>query len=107
MSNQVANTILEQIGGRQFIVMTGAKNFLAAHDSLSFRIPNDLETKNGANTVRVTLAADDTYTVKFLKVRGTSIRTISETPMIYADMLRGFFESETGLATSLTRRFAA
>jgi len=37
MSTEIAKTILEQLGGRKFTVMTGAKNFIAwdkAHEVL-------------------------------------------------------------------------
>ena len=36
---EVANTILEQLGGRQFQAMTGASQFVGSKNSLSFRLP--------------------------------------------------------------------
>ncbi len=103
--NDIAKTILEQIGGRQFLTMTGANRLAYDHNSLSFRLP--MKGKNGANLVRVTLTPADTYTVKFTFVRSLTLRTVGEFTDVYAEDLRGLFESKTGLATSLTRRFAA
>lgn len=44
----IANTILELLSGNHFIVMTGAKNFVA-----------------DGNTLRMTLETTDTYTMYF------------------------------------------
>jgi hypothetical protein len=103
----IANTILQQLGGRKFVVMTGANNCIAYGDGLSFRIPGTM-TKNHINYVKVLLDPSDTYTVKFQKIRMTrrgsfesQIKTISEHTGIYADMLQGLFTAETGLDTHL------
>ena len=40
MSTEVGKTILQQLGGQRFITMTGARNFIAHEDGLSFRLPN-------------------------------------------------------------------
>jgi hypothetical protein len=101
MSNlQVANTILEQLGGRRLMAMTGAKNFIGSEDALSFRLPSNF-AKDGINAVRVQLMADDTYTVCFSKVRGTAVKVVSIDHMVYCDMLQDLFMSKTGLATRL------
>ena len=39
--NQVAETILAQLGGRKFQVMTGAKYFLGGADYLQFKLPSN------------------------------------------------------------------
>jgi hypothetical protein len=103
MSNSIANTILEQLGGNKFAVMTGAKNFIGSADSLSFRLPGGGGfCKAGINGVRITLAADDTYTVIFMKTRGSVVpKLISEHTGIYFDGLRELFERETGLRTAM------
>jgi hypothetical protein len=63
-NEEIANTILTQLGGKRFVVMTGAKNFVAIDNGLRFTIG-----KNGskANRVKITLSWDDTYTMQFIK----------------------------------------
>lgn len=58
----LATTILEQLGGRHFVAMTGARNFVAIDRGLRFHIG-----ANGskANVVKITLRGDDTYTMQF------------------------------------------
>ena len=95
---QVAATILAQLGGRQFLAMTGAKNLLAGERELTMRLGS-----NATRTthLRVALDASDTYTVNLLRVRGTTVRTLVTGEGIYADGLRGFVEEHTGLRTRL------
>lgn len=96
----VAQTILQQLGGRHFISMTGAKNLTAHANALSFRIPT--APRNRINYVKVTLNAMDTYDVEFFTIRGANSAVKGYHEGIYADKLRGLFEDETGLRTSLT-----
>ena len=69
----IANTILEQLGGNHFIVMTGAKRFVALERGIRFNIG-----RNGskANLVKVILRGDDTYTMQFWKQQ-REVNTIS------------------------------
>lgn len=98
----VAQTILEQLGGRKFTAMTGAKNLVGGKDSLSFRLPGGGGfTKNGINGVRIVLLPSDTYKVTFSRIRGSKVTVVSEHDDIYVDALREVFEQETGLRTSL------
>ena len=64
-NQEIANTILQQLGGRQFIMMTGAKQLVAIDNGLRFRIG-----RNGskANMVRIILKGDDTYLMQFMKI---------------------------------------
>lgn len=79
--------------------MIGADNFVGSADSLQLKFKS--RAKNGGNTLRVRLGADDTYTVEFWKVRGVSVSKLSEHSDVYADNLRTVFEHETGLYLSL------
>ena len=97
---QIAQTILDQLGGRRFVVMTGARNLGGTADSLSFKLPSNT-SKNKATHVKVTLAKDDTYTVEFFRFRGTKGGVIATHTGIYADLLASLFTEETGLAVSL------
>jgi hypothetical protein len=97
MSNaSVAQTILEQLGGCQFVLMTGAKGLTGSADSLTFRLPSNFAI-DGINAVRVRLTADDDYTVTFWHGRGTNFRIHTTRQGIYADDLRRTFTNTTGL----------
>jgi hypothetical protein len=95
---QVANTILQQLGGGRFIAMTGSKNFVGRENGLSFSVGrNDA----GVNKVRVILTPADVYTVEAFRVRGTTVKLIGSREGVYCDNLRAVFETLTGLRTSL------
>lgn len=95
----VAQTILEQIGGRRFLVMTGAKDLLGFENGLQFKLPKFPGIS--INSVRITLDPSDTYTIEFGKVGRADYRVIETVSDVYCDMLADVFESVTGLATSL------
>jgi AraC-like DNA-binding protein len=103
---EVANEIIRQLGGRKFTVMTGASDYMAIDDGLTFRIPGTI-TKNRINRVRVILDPSDTYTVSFWNYRKQknihtpSMKKIAEHTGIYDDMLQKIFTAETGLDTHL------
>lgn len=94
----VANTIREQLGGRRFDVMTGAKDFMGDADSLAFKLPRG--ARDGINFVKIQLVAD-LYTVTFYRFRGVNLKPLYEVEMVYADQLREVFTRYTGLETSL------
>ena len=99
-NQRVATTILEQLGGRRFIAMTGANSFASGDSMLTFKLPSR-STKNNIRGVRVTLTPADDYTVEFLKMRGFEVVTVSKSEGIYADMLQEVFTEATGLYTRL------
>lgn len=107
MTNRVAQTILEQLGGNKFVAMTGSKNFCAHSEArefhklggLSFKIGSG--ARDGITHVRVFLMSNDTYTVEFLKIRGVKVKTVAEVAMVYADNLRAVFTECTGFEVTL------
>lgn len=102
--SEVAHTILQQLGGRRFVMMTGAKNFVGGNDTLTFMLPGTAHfVKNKARYVRISLTPADLYRVEFLrKKRGTlDLVTISEHDQVYAEDLQPLFTRETGLDTHL------
>lgn len=103
MSTMIAKTILEQLGGNKFIVMTGAKNFMAAKAGLHFHLPTrGVCAKNRARYVHIDLdLSTDTYTVKFMRLKKFDVVTISEHSLVHAEDLRNLFTEQTGLETSL------
>ncbi len=100
----IADTILEQLGGRRFIVMTGAKNIMSDGPALVFQLPRRT-AKDGINVVKIAHDPSDTYTMTFSKQSdargGYRMTTVREMGGVYAGQLREIFESTTGLATSL------
>lgn len=97
----IAQTILAQLGGNKFAVMTGAKDFsFDSKDqcgSLIFKIGRN---SKGVNRVAITLTADDLYDVSFYSLRSLKLTLKAESKGIYADMLCKEFEANTGLYTS-------
>ncbi len=106
----VANTILNQLGGNQFLAMTGCKNLLGFENGLQMRIP-----KNGskANFLKITLKADDTYRMEFRKRIAGHLNTktfawiedkdeeIKVFDGVYCDMLQDLFTEVTKMYTKL------
>ena len=86
MSNlKVPETILEQLGGNKFRMMTGAKNFGGTEDSLSMRIGRN---SSNSNYLKITLNQMDTYDMKFCKLtRKFEEKSVTEYNNIYNDML--------------------
>lgn len=97
----IAKTILSQLGGNKFIAMTGAKNLLDHGNALSVRVPSTITTGTGINYIKITLEANDTYTMEFGRVHGSKYRVIETRDDIYADMLRDTFTDVTGALCSL------
>lgn len=93
--NEIAKTILEQLGGGMFRAMTGAKDFVATEKGLKFSLPSSY---NGIKAVSVELRVDDTYDLRFLKPDFSERKSYDG---VYAEDLRRIFTEETGLRTSL------
>jgi riboflavin biosynthesis pyrimidine reductase len=100
MSTEVAETIIAQLGGNHFVVMTGARHLLADGNTLTFRLPSNF-AKNGINAVSVRLNGRDLYDVAFSRVRGIRSTVITEHHDVYSDSLHEIFTSATGLDTTL------
>ena len=92
----VAETIRQQIGNGA-LYMLGAKNLLDHGDALSFRVRGS----RAVNYIKITLNGMDMYDMEFGKIHGLNYKVKAEVANVYADMLRGIIEQETGLATSL------
>lgn len=95
----VARTILEQLGGRHFIAMTGSKNFLGGKDTLTFKLGSG--ALSGITHVRITLTPLDTYTMEFLRCHKFSVALVETMTDVYCDTLQEVFSRVTGLYTEL------
>lgn len=101
MSNQIAETILRQLGGNQFVAMTGAKQLVASENGLTFKLPCAF-AKDGIVCVSITLEPSDTYTVKAYNAKGVKTCIAQHVLTdIYADRLELTFSQLTGLDTHL------
>tara|TARA_Y100000593_G_scaffold57680_1_gene107263 strand:+ start:1108 stop:1461 length:354 start_codon:yes stop_codon:yes gene_type:complete len=104
----IPETILDQLGGG-FVRMTGAKQFVAfgatdRHYGGEEPVDNGLSFRLGRNPksvshVTIELTPADTYTVRFLRVRGVKVTTLAEHEDVYADMFHELIRNETGLET--------
>lgn len=112
ISQQIASTILDQLGGRRFLVMTGAKNLLATGNGLRFKIGRNASK---ANMVEITLNGLDLYDIRFFKYIPSKLvvnhakqtaewkpeknETVKEFSDIYCDQLQELFTETTGMYT--------
>ena len=90
-----AQTVLEQLGGRRFIAMTGSNNFVKGENFIRFKVHR---AQKSIKYVKITLTAMDTYDMEFMTRSGKHIRTVDG---IYADQLQETFTENTGLETRL------
>jgi hypothetical protein len=96
----IAKTILQQIGGRRFIVMTGASGFTGHKDGLAFKLPSRFAT-DGINYIRIYLNPMDTYDLEFGKIWGKKYDQLKKIDGVYFEDLRRILSETTGLALSL------
>ncbi|MGN6491780.1 MAG: hypothetical protein ACTHLE_07265 [Agriterribacter sp.] len=80
----IAETILQQLGGKRFILMTGSKQFVDGGDYLKFKLAANILK---AQYLQIKLTAMDDYTMTFFSLD--------------KDMLQDIFTSKTGLYTHL------
>ena len=100
---QIAQTILQQLGGNKFIAMTGAKNLgfdsKGSKTTLSFKIGKN---SRNINYVKVDyISGKDLYDMSFFRLRAGQLKLIKKVSSIYGDQLQKFFTKNTGLYTRL------
>ena len=96
---QIAQTILQQLGGNKFIAMTGAKNLGFTGTGLQMKIG-----RNAKGVTHVIIDLDrgkDLYNIEFVKIRGVKRTTVKKLKGVYADQLGKIFTKYTGLRTRL------
>ncbi len=95
----VATTILTQLGGQQFIAMTGAYHLVGLDDGLQF----SFKGCKFANKCRITLdRISNTYSMEFFKVDNYAYDQKGKTlECIYASALQSNFTEATGLDCTL------
>lgn len=113
---QIAETILQQLGGGRFIAMTGAKNFKAIKGGLEMTLARNASK---ANRLKITLTGMDDYNMEFYRftpykvvVRHSGpkpgvysypekITPVKKYNNVYCDQLQGLFTTVTGMYTRL------
>jgi uncharacterized lipoprotein YehR (DUF1307 family) len=97
----IAQTILAQLGGGVFCMMTGAKEMVASETALRIKIGRFAGVKT--THVKVTLDPCDTYTIETMRWNGRKLemQAIDKMSGVYCTDLRRAFTSMTGLDTSL------
>lgn len=95
---QIANTIIEQLGGRRFAVMTGSKQFVAVDKGVAFKVGRN---SCGINYVIIRLNSLDLYDVDYGFMRSGKFNGKAHTDHLYADQLQEDFTRHTGLDTRL------
>ena len=99
----IAKTILQQIGGRRFAVMTGSKDFIDMGNGLRMSLARN---KTSANRLDIIYDAGlDLYNMRFYrktfskKTFECKTKDIETHEGIYCDMLEEMFTMVTGLYT--------
>ncbi|AWY03317.1 TPA: hypothetical protein R4328_001440 [Pasteurella multocida] len=93
----IAEIILEQLGGNRFLIMTGAKNLVNTGNGLAFSLPANF-AKEKINHVHIALTKEDLYDVTYSNRRGINFKEITKSEAIYCDMLEADFTETTGLS---------
>ena len=93
-----AKEILNQLGGKKFIAMTGSKEFIDMGDGLKMKLTSN---KLKAQYLYIQLLQSDTYKMTFAKIVKMEWIVVSDTVGVYADMLQKVFTEKTGLDTTL------
>ena len=99
-AQQVAETILNQLGARKFLVMTGARDLVATAQGLQFKLPANF-AKDGVNMIRVELNALDTYDVIAGRWARLDFKEKARESLIYGEDLQRAFTRLTGLDTRI------
>lgn len=97
---EIANTILAQLGGSRFIIMTGAKNLIFLNEKRG-GLQFSLKAKK-INKVRIILNDNDLYDIEFgfYASRKFTYSVVKSVENIGAEQLVNIFEETTGLFTS-------
>lgn len=103
----IATTILQQLGGGKFAIITGSKNFGYVDNGLTMKLAKN---SSGANQLTITVTFMDDYIMEFKKVTVPHMRkdytftkgqnkVIRRIDGVFCDTLRETFEQVTGLYT--------
>ena len=92
---EIAETILQQMGGPMAMRMIGGYALIADSNALSFRFR--AHAKDSLNFCKVTLTPWDVYEFELGRVRAGKYTQVHKFDEIYCDQLIAMFEEYTGL----------
>lgn len=100
---KIAHEILEQLGGAQFITVSGAKQLAATETGLIVKLP---ETHYGRACLKVEIEPSGKYTVELYTTERHTRKniTFAHVESIEADELQGTVEDIAGLSLTPCRR---
>ncbi len=101
----IPQTILSQLGGGGFALLTGSKNFTTSHEERALTFQPGANPKSVTH-IEIILEPSDTYRMRFsrLNSRTCELATLAEHTEVYAEDLLDIFEQETGLFATLGKR---
>ena len=99
--NSVAATILQQLGGKKFIAMTGAKNLVGSDTSLKMDVPHARCNDKPIKGVRIILSGNDTYSIEAFRILKLEYIVVDTIDNVFVENLPANFTRLTGLATTL------
>jgi hypothetical protein len=102
-NNEIINTMVSQLGGNRFMVMTGSKpqykETKTNNPLIAFKL---VRNQSKANYLKVSyISAMDLYKMEFVKATTSKLETVKVYENIYGDQLHELFTETTGLYTSL------
>ena len=93
---RVAKQIINQLGGMgRLNAMTGAYNFIALPNGVSFRIKNQR-----ANYIKITVTSMDLYDLEVGRIRGDKYTTVVKKEGLYDNMIKPAIEEATSMYLS-------
>lgn len=96
-SQEVAQEILRQLGGRQFIFATGVKNLVSTPNSLTMKLPR---CNTSAKWLEITATHKDLYNMVFVKLdKQFNRKVVKEYSDLFYDQLVPIFQEVTNLCT--------
>jgi len=100
MTTSQARDTLNHLGGKRFMVMTGAKPLTIdkKRKELLFKIGRNAK---GINLVTIRLTSLDLYDMEFAQVRMGNKKVKAVEKRVYGDQLQKFFKKHTGMNTYL------
>ena len=100
MTTSQAKDTLNHLGGKRFMVMTGAKPLTIdkKRKELLFKIGRNAK---GINLVTIRLTSLDLYDMEFAQVRMGNKKVKAVEKRVYGDQLQKFFKKHTGMNTYL------
>tara|TARA_B100000927_G_C16471836_1_gene471892 strand:- start:2620 stop:3258 length:639 start_codon:yes stop_codon:yes gene_type:complete len=103
-ANQVASTIVRQLGGGgRLVSMIGLRQMINQDNGVTLVFPL-FKHKGAVNRVRITLNGKDLYDMEFIRVRGKSVKTVRTFNDVWGMDLIEKFEEGTGLLLKISSK---